>query len=71
MHLQVADHTDNAIWLGPQLDLNMAPLERAEKAGLAKLAAGKDEAAYIWEAACMLNESVAEASAAETAAATA
>ena len=64
MDLQVADHTDRALWMGPQLGFNMAILERAEEAGLKELAAGKSEAAYIWEAACMLNESVAEAAAA-------
>ncbi|KAK9840020.1 hypothetical protein WJX74_002198 [Apatococcus lobatus] len=48
----VADHTHNALWMGPPLGFNMSILESAEKAGLEQIAAGKAEAAYIWEAAC-------------------
>ena len=64
--MQVADHTDNALWLGPQLGFNLGILERAERASIDEMAAGKPKATYIWEAACMLNDSVAEAAAVST-----
>ena len=64
--IQVMDHEKDAMWLGTPLSFNMAVLERGEKMAMVRLAAGETEAFLTWEAACVLNPTVAAAAAAAT-----
>ncbi|KAK9865775.1 hypothetical protein WJX84_010060 [Apatococcus fuscideae] len=66
----VMDHEKDAMWLGTPLSFNMAVLERGEKMAMVRLAAGETEAFLTWEAACVLNPTVAAAAAAATSVAT-
>ena len=59
--LQVADHTDNAAWLGEPLPFNLKGLIAAHKHFEERLAAGETEASLIWKACCDLNPQVGSA----------